>query len=437
MDLEDVGYHVLGPIARGAIAEVVLAERVGPGGVRKRLAIKRLLPDLASDPEFISALENEARIAVELDHPNIVSVFELGESGGELFLAMEFVLGWDLATILDACSRTGVRFPLELALFVAHEVALGLAYAQGKLDHHGTSLGIVHRDVSPSNVLVSIEGVVKLTDFGIARAAARAKSTPGLWLRGKIPYMSPEQAVGEALDARSDVYSLGIVLYEMIAGQRLFADDLESVERARAAPIPPLSTVRPEASGLQSLVDRMLARERNARFPTAETLVGALAAAMFPSERGASAAALRAFLVDIGLPTPVAPDNVAEGERTAPRGLARAPLIATQVSVAKTSPRGAKGKVAALALGAALVFLAGAAVARWAFRPAGTLEVRTVPPGATVWIDGRAWGTTPVVLRGLPRRAVTLQVGSTLERAEPYTVDLSDAPHQALDVDVR
>src|SRR5262245_12211360 len=132
MGLDDVGYHVLGPIARGGMAEVLLAERIGPGGVRKRLAIKRLLRDVASDPELVRMLENEARISVELDHPNVVSVFELGEADGELFLAMEFVRGWDLATLLDACRKRNVPVPIPLALFVVREICRALEYAHDK-----------------------------------------------------------------------------------------------------------------------------------------------------------------------------------------------------------------------------------------------------------------------------------------------------------------
>lgn len=443
MGLEDVGYHVLGPIARGGMAEVVLAERIGPGGVRKRLAIKRLLPDVASDPELVSLLENEARIAVELDHPNVVSVFELGEADGELFIAMEFVRGWDLATIIDACAKRGADIPLPIALFVAREICRALEYAHEKTDDHGSRLGIVHRDVTPSNVLVSVDGLVKLADFGIARAAALARTTSSGSRRGKVPYLSPEQIAGDPVDARSDLYCLGIVLFGLLSGRPLFADDIATAARDRQKPLARLAKLRETTGALQPLLDRMLAAAPSARHASAHALGVALDAAIDAHPPAASAPALKAFVESLRLPPPVGPANVGDGERTVrialgANGRAGAAEVTTE-PLPPPSPPPAAPRTRPLAIAAALggVFAMSALVARSVGTREGTIEVRTTPPGATVWVEGAARGTTPTTIRSLPRKVVVLKIGLDESRAEEHTFDLASTPDQALDIDVR
>jgi serine/threonine-protein kinase len=461
MGLEDVGYHVLGPIARGGMAEVVLAERIGVGGVRKRLAIKRLLPELANDPEFVTMLENEARIAVELDHPNVVSVFELGEADGELFLAMEFVRGWDASGLLDACAKRDIDIPIPIALFVVREVCRALEYAHEKKNDHGQPFGIVHRDVTPSNVLLSVDGTVKLADFGIARAAAIARTTGSGSRRGKVPYLSPEQVDGKSLDARTDLYSLGLVLFALVTGRPLFSDDATSAARERLKPIPRLSSLREEARALQPLFDRVLAPDRTARHASARALGEELDRAIDAHRPAANAGVLRAFIESLSLPAPVGPANVADGERTVRLALdadgvrAVAPEITTDPLPTNASPAASASappeertttktttpasKTPTAAMGAALVlaFVTSALIARCHAVDDGSIEVRTTPPGATVWIDGAARGTTPLTIGGLPRRTIILKVGRDDKHADEHSVDLGATADQVLDVDVR
>lgn len=446
MSLDDAGYHVLGPIARGGMAEVVLAERIGPGGVCKRLAIKRLLPELASEPEFVMMLENEARIAVELNHANVVSVFELGEADGELFLAMEFVRGWNLATVLDSCAKRGERIPPELAIRIAHEIGSALAYAHAKTDDRGAPLGIVHRDVSPANVLLSVDGSVKLTDFGIARAAAVARTTQNIWLRGKVPYASPEQTAGETLDASSDLYSLGIVLFEMLTGERLFSTDVASAVRERAAPLPKIAKWVPDAREAQPVLDRALAFARKDRFASAAEMVEALSrvAGRLPSRP--THANLAAYLRSLALPPPVSAENVDGGDgaelvnvdplpgaalSTAPGTVTPSPTASvSEASVARPSSRW-------LLLIAGVIFVSTLLATRSLSmrRPLTStrLEVRTTTPGVDVWVDGTRRGVTPLVASDLSAELHRIAVGSP--DAATREVDLLAVPDQTVDLD--
>ncbi|HEY2365484.1 MAG TPA: serine/threonine-protein kinase, partial [Polyangiaceae bacterium] len=202
-------------LATGGMAEVYLARRAGPHGFAKQVAVKRILPQLASDPDFVAMFVDEARVTGRLQHPNIVSVFDFGEEGGELFMAMEFVDGTTGARLIRAAAARSEDIPLEVSLHVALSVLRGLEYAHTALDENGKPLHLVHRDVSPGNVLIDRSGAVKLTDFGIARAAEFERRTDVGQLKGKLGYMSPEQVVGRELDARSDLFTLGIVLAEM------------------------------------------------------------------------------------------------------------------------------------------------------------------------------------------------------------------------------
>jgi serine/threonine-protein kinase len=452
MSLEDAGYHVLGPIARGAMAEVVLAERIGPGGVRKRLAIKRLLPELASEPGFITMLENEARIAVELEHANIVSVFEFGEADGELFLAMEFVRGWDLATVLEGCAKRGEGMPPELAIHVAHEVCHALAYAHTKTDDRGAPLGIVHRDVSPSNVLLSADGRVMLTDFGIARASAVAQSTQGMWLRGKVPYASPEQVAGKSLDPSSDLYSLAVLLFEMLTGRRLFSSDVASAERERAAPLPRITELVPEARGVQPVLDRALAFAKKDRFGSTIEMVAALSHVTERLPSRPTAADVAVYLAALALPPPVSPDNVDEGERTeivtgepifefSHAAQAHVPHDVAEPAPDRTVAHHGDARMSSwwMALVAAVAFFAAmiatAKLDHGRSPPTTRLDIRTTTPGLPVWIDGAQYGLTPVVAHDLSRAPHRVIVGSP--SAAPHDVDLRAIPDQTLDLDVR
>jgi len=219
-------------LGSGGMAEVWVGEN--PKGLRgARYAIKRILPQLAKDARFVAMFCDEARICAALHHPNIVRVLDFGEDRGELFMAMEYVEGTSCARLLRSVAAKGRRFPLDVALFIAREVLEALAYAHDATDEQGRALGIVHRDVSPGNILVSSSGDVKLTDFGIVRSEFIARRTYPGELKGKIGYMSPEQVVGGDVDPRSDLFTLGIVLSEMLLTRPLFPgrSEMETLTR--------------------------------------------------------------------------------------------------------------------------------------------------------------------------------------------------------------
>ena len=251
-------YRLERRIASGGMAEVHVAHREGANGFERRLAVKTILPQLASDPDFAAMFADEARIAARLEHPSIAQVFDFGEHEGTLYLAMELVDGASVNRLLRAAgaSREPTPIPLSVILHIGIEVARALAYAHVARDASGRPLGIVHRDVSPANILVGRRGEVKLADFGIARAIGAAHRTDEGMVRGKLGYMSPEQVRGEAVDGRSDVFTLAAVLAEMCSLEPLFGtgDDLAVLMRIRNADLAPLERL-------------LAAEERRARPP--------------------------------------------------------------------------------------------------------------------------------------------------------------------------
>jgi serine/threonine protein kinase len=239
-------YRLVRQIAVGGMAEIHLAKATGIAGFEKYVALKMIHPNFAEDEQFIQMLVDEAKIAVQLTHGNIAQTFDLGRVGDTFYITMEYVDGADLYKILRRASEQDVAMPLDVCAFVGKEISSALDHAHRKRDHTGKSLGIVHRDVSPQNVLVSFSGEVKLVDFGIAKAAMKVRQTAVGVIKGKYYYMSPEQAWGDPIDHRSDIFSAGIVLYEMITGQMLYLEeDLHKLlEMARAADIAPPSKLR-------------------------------------------------------------------------------------------------------------------------------------------------------------------------------------------------
>src|SRR2546425_1790066 len=213
-------YLLLERIAVGGMAEVFAAKAFGVEGFERLLAIKQILPTMGEDPEFISMFVDEARIAVQLAHANIVQVLELGKHEESLYIAMEYVSGRDLRQLMERFRKRQEAMPLPQVCLIVAEVCEALDHAHRKRDAQGRALGIVHRDVSPQNVLVSFEGEVKLIDFGIAKAESRLQKTQSGILKGKFSYMSPEQVKGDAVDGRSDVFACGILLWELVCGER-------------------------------------------------------------------------------------------------------------------------------------------------------------------------------------------------------------------------
>jgi serine/threonine protein kinase len=255
------------------MAELYLARASGIEGFEKLVALKRILPQHASNPDFVAMFFDEARLAASLQHANIAQVYDIGQTEDALFFTMEFVHGKDVRTVLQTACERGRKVPMELALRIATGVAAGLHAAHEKTDLAGAPLGIVHRDVSPSNVLVSYDGCVKVIDFGVAKATQRATETVAGTLKGKVAYMSPEQCLGKPLDRRSDVFSFGIVLYELTTRTRLFAsdNDFKTMTRIVEGRVPsPAKRVPGYPEELAEVVMKALAVDPEQRYATTQ-----------------------------------------------------------------------------------------------------------------------------------------------------------------------
>ena len=299
-----LGRYYLGEcLATGGMAQVFAARSIEPGLVDRPIVIKQMLPQLATNRHFVSLFVQEARLSSMLDHPNIVRVLDFEASDGGLFLVMEYVDGPDLLDLLRSAAGHGVRVPPPIAAYICSHVLEALDYAHN-LEVKGRSLHIIHRDISPSNVLVSTRGHVKLADFGIARAADRQDSTATGTLRGKYGYMSPEQITGSALDGRSDLFSLGVVLAELLTGRRLFsaATDLELLMMVKGASLDRLDRYgRHIPPGLRDILDRALARDPANRFATAAAFRDALIEWMLESSSRTGARQLATMIDALGL----------------------------------------------------------------------------------------------------------------------------------------
>jgi serine/threonine protein kinase len=266
-------------LATGGMAEIWLAEQRGPGGFAKELVVKRILPHLANDAKFVEMFLDEARVAAQLTHPNIVQIYDLGEVAGSYFIAMEYIRGHDLELILNASLRAGGPLdPLAAARLIADACA-GLDFAHNFADSRGRPMHLVHRDVSPQNILVSDQGQVKLVDFGVAKAATSTHKTQTGAVKGKFAYMSPEQISGKPLDGRSDLFAMGIVLFELLTGRRPFGHDSElmAVTAILHHPPPDVRELNPDVPlELRDIVERALEKDPTRRWQTAEEMQAAL-----------------------------------------------------------------------------------------------------------------------------------------------------------------
>ncbi len=266
-------YLLLDKIGSGGMAELFLAKQSGMKGFEKMLAIKRILPHLTQDGDFIRMFIDEAKLAALLTHQNIVQIFDLGHVENLYYIAMEYVMGKDLRAVLQRVRGSGGPLSVSQSLLIVSQVSAGLDYAHRKKDLEGHDLNLVHRDISPQNILISYEGEVKLVDFGIAKAASQASETRTGILKGKLAYMAPEQAWGRPVDRRTDIFALGVVLYECLTGRKLFRGDSEfdTLERVREARVEPLPTalnaeVSPE---LEQILLKALARDPGHRYQSA------------------------------------------------------------------------------------------------------------------------------------------------------------------------
>lgn len=288
-------YELVGELASGGMATVFLGRIGGVGGFQRFVAIKRLHPHLAHEQDFVEMFIDEARLAASIHHPNVVPILDIGASEHGYYLAMEYIEGDTLARLLARAASTGARLPMPIALRIVLDTLAGLHAAHELRDEQDALLGLVHRDVSPQNILVGVDGTSRITDFGVAHASSRLSTTRGGQLKGKLAYMAPEQARGQGIDRRADVFAMGTVLWEVLAGRRLFKaeGDAETLNRVLFEPIPRLREVDESLpAALDAVATRALERDPEKRYATCSELFDAL-------ERAARATRLVASARDV------------------------------------------------------------------------------------------------------------------------------------------
>ncbi|NNF99637.1 MAG: serine/threonine protein kinase [Desulfobacteraceae bacterium] len=266
-------YHLQQRLAVGGMAELFVADYVREDGFRRKVAVKRILPHLAENTEFLNMFTREARLAAVLQHPNIVQIIDYGRIDNASFIAMEYINGRNLGEII---TELGKGLPMAHAMFIVSETAKGIAYSHARCDDEtGEPLNIVHRDVSPQNVLISFEGEVKLSDFGISKASSEPSLTQAGVIKGKLSYLSPEQAAGDPVDHQADIYALGLVFYEILTGQRVyrFKNDIEAIKTIETNRISPLKDILPNIPAeLNRIVMKCLEKKKELRYPMASDL---------------------------------------------------------------------------------------------------------------------------------------------------------------------
>jgi serine/threonine-protein kinase len=476
-------YQLLKKIASGGMGQVFLAQD-GTPGFEKLVVIKRLLPHLAEDKEFLSMFDDEARIAAKLNHPNLIQIFERGRVDDSYYLAMEYVEGENLRHVEREARRQARPLPLGAACRIVADAAAGLDYAHKLRGGQGQRLGLIHRDVSPQNILVGFDGAVKLIDFGVAKALDLQQHTATGILKGKYPYMSPEQASGDEIDHRSDLFSLGIILWELLTRSRLFkaSSEMVTIRRVRECQVARPSELN---AGLPARVDdvvlRALAREPKDRYPDAAAFRLAIENFIIAEQLPASAAHLVYYLRElyaerVGQTTTdlSSLDQMASAEeldRTSGPSTAsrKAPdskigSAAPSVEDAGTrpgtlllhSPMPRRRRVAPTiaSLGAVLVIaLAGSALLRMNGRhnealnagtgagsvlretpspaPATDVELDSNPSGAQVQIEGNTVGVTPLKI-SLKDNKAELQVSHAGFEPQQVTLTAKDAPRTVI-----
>jgi serine/threonine protein kinase len=439
-------YTLLRKIATGGMAELFLALQKGVAGFEKLIVIKRILPAMNQDRAFIDMLLHEARVAATLSHANIAHTFDVGMVDGTYYIAMEHVHGEDLRSIVRQMREKGMReFPLQHAISIILAVCAGLSYAHEKRALDGSSLNIVHRDISPQNVVVTFEGDIKIVDFGIAKSDTQiGVDTSSGKLKGKVPYMSPEQARGEEIDWRSDLFAVGIILFELTTGKRLFKrqGDFETLKLICEREYPRPSRVRegypPE---LEVIVMRALEKDRSARFQSGREMQAALEDFVRRERIPVSNMALAQFmqtlfaeklashkqdlmegkqladLIDLRQQSDEPPARESEPGATIrppPSVLSSPPAAARTVTDVNAAVRrnngGMLAALAFLALGACGLFywqhkqkLASATTTQSTPSSRGSISVMSDPAGASIWIDGEMrTEVTPAMIAQLP-----------------------------------
>jgi len=404
-------YLLTEKIATGGMAEVWKARMRGVEGFQKIVAIKKILPHLSDNQDFIEMFVDEAKLAAQLNHNNIIHIYDLGKIQSSYYIAMEYIDGYDLKTILRRGEERGHTMTVELALFIASKLASALDYAHRKKDFEEKEMGLVHRDVSPQNVLVSQEGDIKLCDFGIAKAASKASHTQAGALKGKLQYMSPEQAWGRSIDRRSDIFALATVLFEMLTNRKLFTGDneLSILEQVREARVQPPSLYNDEVTpDIDKIVIKALQKDPANRYQTAGEMARDLDAILYSFKPTPTSADLAIYMhrlsspdadvfeaaqtmIDTPLPVMPAP---APAPPPAPVVAAHAPAVAAPVmaahapahaaAVAFEEPKKGKSPIVLIAIVVGLLIVVGGA----AFvmmrgkgdKPAATTASSTIAP---------------------------------------------------------
>ena len=294
-------YEILAKLAEGGMAEIFLARGASGAGVMRHVVLKRVLREHASNTVFVQMFLEEARLAAQLQHPNIAQVFDVGQLGASYFFTMEYVHGVTVRALLDRAKELGTPVPIASILAIVVGAAAGLGHAHQRAGMDGKPLGIVHRDVSPANLMVSFEGNVKVVDFGVAKAIGSPETQVGS-VKGKISYLSPEQCRGHKLDCRSDLFALGIVMWEMLTGRRPFhgATPFETMAAIATDEVPPPSRYRPEVPDeLDALVGKLLAKDLARRYQTAEAVIEDLEALALRTKSSLSSPALARLLREL------------------------------------------------------------------------------------------------------------------------------------------
>jgi serine/threonine protein kinase len=295
-------YEIIKRLAIGGMGEIFLARQVGISGFERLVILKSLLPELAANQKFIEQFLDEARVGATLNHPNIVGIYEVGLWQGVYFIAMEYIRGENLATILDSCVEAKIPIPVGVTSCIIRDAALALDHAHSAKNVHNQELGLVHRDISPQNIMVREDGVTKVVDFGIAKAANRAARTQTGTIKGKLSYMAPEQLKSMSLDGRADQFALGVVFWEMLTRQRLFQgeNDAASLVKTLEQPIQRPSEIVPTVPReLETIVMRMLQRNRDLRYERAGTVAQALDAYLGTISRNVRPPEVAAFVKQV------------------------------------------------------------------------------------------------------------------------------------------
>ena len=298
----ELQYELTRKIAEGGMGMVYEATQKGIGNFRKVVAIKLIREEYSSIPEFQKNFIGEAKLVADLIHTNIVQTYHLGQIGGQYFMTMEFVRGVNLEQFIDRHTELGKQVPLDMAVFIASRVCRGLSYAHAKRDGEGRLLGIVHRDVNPKNVMLAIEGDVKLTDFGIAKALDLMYNEEGKVIPGKDEYLSPEGASYAVTDARSDLFSLGIVLTEILLGRNIFrgSSRVDSRRNILTMPVPKFSTLRSDIDPkLETILAKALQRDRDKRYQTAFEMLTDLELYLYSDRYGPTNEKLAVYLAEV------------------------------------------------------------------------------------------------------------------------------------------